>query len=368
MVYSNVLIVDSRPSLFTLRIALEQRYDVSVKHVKNTAEGLASLNDAPPDYILVNPKSIEAEITGFLKELTAQGHSVPLVIAGDDGMVRHLRTLYPHVQGCVPPTYSEGDLLPFLQKPQRSTQTGKLRGMALAERAALVQANQLLERRMQEMVTLHQIGKTVAALTDLDTILTRIVEAAVFMTRAEQGSIMLIEPDTHKLYLRAEKGLGEKRAKGFRIQINDTLIGSVVRTGNPVTLSRSHNGQDQLKVVTGYLVNALLYVPLKLRGEIIGVLGVSNQTLPQAFNEHDMRLMSALADYAALSIEVARQHKTLSRLRQDLAVVNTISATVQELRQQLATDDPTLLSALVRIENAAHILSRMAKAESPVNV
>ncbi len=368
MVYSNVLIVDSRPSLFTLRVALEQRYDVSVKHVKNTAEALTSLNDSPPDYILVNPKAIEAEVAGFLKQLSAQGHSVPLVIAGDDGMVRHLRTLYSHVRGHVPPLYSEGDLLPFLQQPQRPTQTGKLRGMALAERAALVQANQLLERRMQEMMTLHQIGKTVAALTNLDTILTRIVEAAVFMARAEQGSIMLVDSDTNRLYLRAEKGLGEKRAKGFRIQINDTLIGSVVRTGNPVALSRSYDGQDRLKVVTGYLVNALLYVPLKLRGEVIGVLGVSNQTLPQAFTEHDLRLMSALADYAALSIEVARQHKALNSLRQDLGVVNTISGTAQELRQLLATDDPTIMSALSRIENAVHILARMTETKAPVNV
>jgi GAF domain-containing protein len=135
-----------------------------------------------------------------------------------------------------------------------------------------------------------------------------------------------------------------------------------------VVLSRGHGADSRLKVVTGYLVNALLYVPLTLRGQVIGVLGVSNQTAPRAFTEHDVRLMGALADYAALAIEVARQHRNMSRLRQDLAVSHTISATVQELRQRLPTNDPVILSALARIENAAHILTRMADVEAPISV
>jgi signal transduction protein with GAF and PtsI domain len=257
--------------------------------------------------------------------------------------------------------------MPFFQQ-QQSTRTGKLRGMALAERAELIQTNQLLERRVQEVTTLHRIGKAVASLTDLDAILARIVEAAVFLLRAEESSIMLREPKTNELYLRAQKGLGEKQARGFNLKIQDTLIGSVVQTGRPVRMSKGASDDARLKVVTGYLVNALLYVPLTLRGEVIGVLGVANQTAHQAFSEHDQRLMEALADYAALAIEVARQHKALSQLRQDLAVAYTIAASVEEIHQRLATNDPNVLSALRRIEGATHILTRMAEMEAPVDV
>jgi two-component system NtrC family sensor kinase len=367
MAYSRLLIIDARSSLFTVRVALEQRYDVAVSLAKDAETGLKLTRNSPPDHILVNPKGIEAEVTKFLTQLAQMGKDTPVIVAGNDGVVGHLRSVYPHVVGHVPPVYSENDLMPFLQR-QRTTQTGRLRGMALAERAALVQANQLLERRVQEMLTLYQIGKSVASLTDLDAILARIVEAAVFLLRAEEGSIMLVDPETNELYLRAEKGLGEKQARGFNVKIQDTLIGSVVRTGRPVTMARGTSDDARLKVVTGYLVNALLYVPLTLRGQVIGVLGVANQTTPKAFSEHDQRLIEALADYAALAIEVARQHKALSRFRQDLAVAHTIAATVQELRERLATDDPHILSALRRIDGAAHILTRMAAAEASVDV
>lgn len=368
MAYASILIIDARMSLFTVRIALEQRYDVTVNHAREATAGLGLMDSSPPDYILVNPASIDAEVSRFLTQLAQTGHSTPVIVAGDKELLDNLRLVYPHIMGGVPCAYTENDLMPFLQRQQRPTQTSKLRGMALAERAALVQTNQLLERRVQEVMTLHQIGKSVAALTDLDALLARIVEAAVFLLRAEEGSIMLREPATNELYLRSEKGLGEKQAQGFHVKIEDSLIGSVVRSGRPVKMARGASQDQRLKVVTGYLVNALLYVPLTLRGQVIGVLGVSNQIAPKAFTDHDQRLMEALADYAALAIEVARQHKALARFRQDLTVSHTIAAAAQELRERLATDDPAILSLLRRIEGATHILTRMTEAETPLDV
>jgi len=367
MTQTSIVIVDGKPSLFTVRVALEQRYDMTVTHIKDPVAALESIHDSPPDYILVNRNNIRAEITEFLTQLVQMSINKPVIVAGNEQVMNELRLVYPNIAGCVPPAYSANDLVPFFQQ-QQSTRTGKLRGMALAERAALVQTNQLLERRVQEVTTLHRIGKAVASLTDLDAILARIVEAAVFLLRAEESSIMLREPNTNELYLRAQKGLGEKQARGFNLKIQDTLIGSVVQTGQPVRMAKGASDDARLKVVTGYLVNALLYVPLILRGQVIGVLGVANQTAHQAFSEHDQRLMDALADYAALAIEVARQHKTLYRLRQDLAVAHTIAASVEEMRQKLATDDPNVLSALRRIEGATHILTRMAETEAPVDV
>ncbi len=240
--------------------------------------------------------------------------------------------------------------------------------MALAERAELVKINRMLEQRVQEMMTLHQIGKAVALLTDLDEILARIVEAAVYLLRAEESSIMLRDRETNELYLRAQKGLGENQAHGFNLKIEDTLIGSVVQTKRPVRLARRNADGTPLKVATGYLVNALLYVPLTLRGNVIGVLGVANETAQRAFDEHDQLLLEALADYATLALEVARQHKDLLHWQEDVEVAHTIRATVEELRERLKTDDPAIQSALRRIDGAAHILTRISAGEAPVDV
>jgi two-component system NtrC family sensor kinase len=364
---TKVLIIDAAPSLYTVRVALEQRYNIAVSHTHDTAEGLELAQNSMPDYILVNPYSIGDDVSAFLMQIAQLERNTPVIVVGDENVMNDLRSAYKRIVGCVPSPYSESDLLPLIQA-QRPAQAGRARGMALAERAELVQINRMLEQRVQEMMTLHQIGKAVASLTDLDEILARIVEAAVYLLRAEESSIMLRDRETNELYLRAQKGLGETQAKGFNLKIEDTLIGSVVQNRRPVRLAKRNEDGTPLKVVTGYLVNALLYVPLALRGHVIGVLGVANETAQRAFNDHDQLLLEALADYATLALEVAQQHKDIQRWREELDVAHTISATVNELRERLGTDDPEVLSALHRIDGAAHILTRVADREASVDV
>jgi CheY-like chemotaxis protein len=363
-----IVIIDAESSLYTLRVALEQRYNTSVTHVSDAGAGLELVRSSPPDYILVNPHSIRSDVAEFLVDLAKLTDAIPVIIAGSEEMGTRLRSVYTQVVGCVPTPYSENDLLPFLL-PQRSTQTTQsTRGRALAERATLIQTNQLLEQRVQEMVTLYQIGKAVASLTDLDAILTRIVEAAVFLLHSDESSILLRDPHTNELFLRAQKGLGESHARGFNLKIEDTLIGSVVQTMQAVRMARGVDTDDRLKVATGYLVNALLYVPLAVRGEVIGVLGVANEKANRAFGQHDQLLLEALADYAALAIKVAHQHKELQRWREESKVALGVAESVEEIRERLATDDAEVLSALLRIEGAAHILTRLAETEAPLDV
>jgi DNA-binding NarL/FixJ family response regulator len=367
MANGSIVILDIKSNLFTVRVALEQRYDIAVNLVRNTGGALELLRNSPPDHILVNPYGLEAQVSEFLAEMAQMNLDTPVIMVGDETSANQFQAIYANVVGYVPMNYDETDLLPHIQQ-QRPMPVGKPKTMALAERAALIQANQMLEQRVQEMMTLQQIGKAVASLTDLDAILARIVEAAVFLLHAEESSIMLMDRETNELYLRSQKGLGEKQARGFNLKIQDTLIGSVVQTGRPVRMARGASQDSRLKVVTGYLVNALVYVPLTLQGQVIGVLGVANQTAHKAFNEHDQRLMEALADYAALAIEVARQHKAIVQMRQDLAVVHTIAALVDEMREYLTEDDPNVSSTLRRIDSALHILTRLAVTEAPADV
>jgi transcriptional regulator with GAF, ATPase, and Fis domain len=238
----------------------------------------------------------------------------------------------------------------------------------LAERAALVQTNQLLEQRVQEMVTLYQIGRAVASLTDLDAILARIVEAAVFLLHSDESSILLRDPKTNELFLRAQKGLGENHARGFNLKIEDTLVGSVVQTMQAVRMARGVDTDDRLKVATGYLVNALLYVPLAVRGEVIGVLGVANEKANRAFGQHDQRLLEVLGDYAALAIKVAHQHKDLQRWREESKASLGIAESVAAIRERVGTDDEEVLSALLHIEDAAQTIARLAETEAPLDV
>ncbi|MBC7249440.1 MAG: response regulator [Anaerolineae bacterium] len=179
----------------------------------------------------------------------------------------------------------------------------------------IMQVNRQLERRVKELSILYSIGKSVTALLDTEKVLSRIVEAAVYVTGAEEGSLMLVDKESGELYMRAARGLGEKYARGFRLRVEDSIAGQVVKTGRPFLES---GDAQRLKVKTGYLVKSLMYVPLKAGQEVIGVLSVDNKVSNTPFTESDLYLLSALADYAAIAIVNARLYDEVKSFSEEL--------------------------------------------------
>jgi signal transduction histidine kinase len=206
----------------------------------------------------------------------------------------------------------------------------------------VLKVNQQLENRVQELRFLYGIGRSVTSLQDLQQILNRIVEAAVYMTGAEEGSLMLIDEESGELYLRAARGLKEKRARSFRVKMKDSIAGQVVRTGRPVMIG-GQNIDDSFKVTTGYFVKALLNVPLKVMDRVIGVLAVNNKTTVKSFADRHLNLLMALADYASVAIENARLYARLSSdvdkaqasSRELEGLVKARTAALNEVQEQL---------------------------------
>ena len=190
--------------------------------------------------------------------------------------------------------------------------------MGLLGRAQLQQEFTQAKLRAEKLQTLHGIGQGIASALDLEEVLTRIVEAAVFITNAEEGSLLLLEEQTKDLVLRAQKGLGDNHARGFRIKTADSIAGEVIEAGKPQRLT---SAERVLKVVTGYIVSSILYVPVTIERKVIGVLAVDNQTPDHPFSEDDENLLQILAGYAAIALENARLREELEQKAQTLAAL-----------------------------------------------
>ncbi len=204
----------------------------------------------------------------------------------------------------------------MLQAIDRALTEVRLRAERDQLMEGLMRVNRQLERRVKELQVLYNVGKSVTALLDTEKLLNRIVEAALYITGAEEGSLLLIDKNTGDLYMRAARGVGERFARGFRIKVQDSIAGQVIRSGEPYI---SSTGDEQsIKVKTGYLVKSLVYVPLKVGSRVIGVLLVDNKVSNKPFTENDVYLLSALADYAAIAIEKARLYGAVKKFNEEL--------------------------------------------------
>lgn len=215
----------------------------------------------------------------------------------------------------------------FVAKPFEAEQMLSAVGRALAEGRRwreLIQAqdqaeesSRSLEKRLEELETLANIGQTVTAMLEVDDVLTSVVDAAVRLTGAEEGSLLLMDEESGQLYMRASKNFDEEFARTFRLQVQDSLAGQVIATGEPIVVDE---GSPQ-KIKTSYLVHSLIYVPLRARGNIIGVLGVDNRKVGHNFDQEDLTVLSAMADYAAIAIENARLYHRTEAERRKLETV-----------------------------------------------
>lgn len=173
-------------------------------------------------------------------------------------------------------------------------------------------ANETLRQRVEEMRTVMAVGQAVVKTTNLDTLLGRIVEAGTYLTGAEEGALYLVDPATNELVLRASKDPGQVYSGGQRLRVGDSIAGEVFRTGRPIVRRRS-SARPELKVKTGYLVNALVNVPLRGKRGVMGVLGVYNRSAEQSFEDRHAELLQAVADWASIAIENATLVERLER-------------------------------------------------------
>jgi two-component system, OmpR family, phosphate regulon sensor histidine kinase PhoR len=174
---------------------------------------------------------------------------------------------------------------------------------------------------LSELETLAHLGKSITSKLNPDDVLTSIVEAAVRLTGAEEGSLMLVDSNTGELYMRASKNFDQQFVQTFRVKVQDTLAGEVIRTREPILL----DANSPRKIKTSFLVHSLVFVPLMVGGRAIGLLGVDNRAAGRPLTDRDLTLMQALAEYAVIALENARRYDfSQSNLRQWEAILQQV--------------------------------------------
>ncbi len=190
----------------------------------------------------------------------------------------------------------------------------------------------LTREKMDVTDAMIQIAKAITSQLDLDDVLNQVAETARALTAAGETGIWLVDEESGELLLEAQRGIGDERVRRTRLPIGkDTLAGEALRTTKPVRASRNP-GEDEIKLKTGYFVDAVVYVPITLGGVTFGVLSAAHRETGMRFSANDERLLEAIADFAAIAIQNARQyHRTdaaLERRVKEVSALNQLTFTL----------------------------------------
>jgi signal transduction histidine kinase len=159
---------------------------------------------------------------------------------------------------------------------------------------------------------LSPLVKTIASQLTIDEVLKQALHMTVSLLGVDEASIWLVDEQTGELFLEAEQGIENEQIRHMRLSVADSLAGKVIETGKVMRASRKEGG-ERIKVKTGYLVEAVVYVPLTLGGVTFGVLLAAHRANGKRITAHEEKIVTTIADFTAVAVQNARLYEATSR-------------------------------------------------------
>jgi two-component system phosphate regulon sensor histidine kinase PhoR len=295
-----LLAMESSPTLDLLERALRSaRYGVvSIQ----SASGLKkSLQELSPALLLIAEKLGEDNGMDLALYALERFPTLPVIFyATCFNPEQMLQVLRAGLSDYINPPLRIDDIVQAIQRSQKHA-----RQMGDWVRREVRRSTESLEARVNEMDILLNLSQAITASLEIDGVLTRVVTAAVELTGAEEGLLLLQDEHTQDLYMRAGRNIDDDFARTLRLPVHDSLAGQVMETGKPISFCQDSPN----KIKTAYLVYSLIYVPIFINGRVTGVMGVDNRSANRPFSQRHELLMQILADYAAIAIQNAQLYQ-----------------------------------------------------------
>ena len=236
-------------------------------------EGLNLAMKLKPDLILLDydiPRMNGIEVLQSLKQNDA---AIPVILVTSYGSESVAVDVFRMgVRDYVPKPFEIGKLQRSIHQVLRLARVEKERDVLFVQ---LKRTNEELGQRLRELDTLYHVSKAVTTLQERDRLMERIVDAALYLTGAVDGHLILFDPDTGRPTTQVRR----QRANG--------------------TYQQPGSDQTMYTVTEGLMATT----SLKVGDKRVGSLIVSNKENRAPLNRHDQQLLRMLGDYAAIAIE-----------------------------------------------------------------
>lgn len=202
-----------------------------------------------------------------------------------------------------------------------------------------------LSNRLKELSLLSELGKTLNRFLEVDEVLDRVLESALDLLEAPEGSIMLLEPSTDALRVACAKTSSRHLVEGAVVKMGGSVAGWVAQKREPLLLT----GNAPKDMFDGFQtkdrqIPSAICVPLISQDELYGVLNVNAGPDSREFTEYDLRAVQLFAEHAALAI---RNANSFDREKQAVARLEEIDRLKSDFLASISHELKTPLTSII---------------------
>jgi len=302
-----ILVVENDPDISDLisRQALKPMgYQVVV--VDDVSAAMQQAVQSIPDLLIANLSLPGLKATDLLVALNSQGVDIPLLVISEHGQENEI--LQAFRAGAVDYLYwpaRDAEILSAVERALRHTRDART-SKQLDQK--LKSVNDTLQRKVDQLTTILELGKEVISITDQQVLFSRIVDRAVKIAEADLGWLMLRDESSKVFLLSEQHRLPPGWAKKMNQPLDDGISSLVVLSGETLLIQ----GKALEKFKISSLGKSVAVIPVKVQTEVIGILLVVRKS-ELAFGKGEQNLLEAIADFASISLVNARLFQALER-------------------------------------------------------
>ena len=164
---------------------------------------------------------------------------------------------------------------------------------------------------------LKEISTWVSSVFDLDELLELIIDTATRMVQAKASSLLLLDKKTKKLHFKVATGEKGEEVMKFEVNLGQGIAGFVAETGEPLLISDVSKDPRWYKEISesiGFETRSIACVPMKVNGDIIGVVEIIDKEDGSPIQNEDMITLTVFAELASKAIGNAQR---IDRVRKE---------------------------------------------------
>ncbi|MDD5477807.1 MAG: GAF domain-containing protein [Candidatus Omnitrophica bacterium] len=159
---------------------------------------------------------------------------------------------------------------------------------------------------VKQIEAISKVANLITSGMYLEELLRLVVQVTAEIMSSKISSLMLLDPDKKELVVKATQSISEAYNKKPNIRLGEGIAGVVARDNKPVCIldvktDGRYLNQDLAKKEG---LCSLACVPLAVKGRVIGALNCYTSK-KHKFSKHELDLLTALANQAAIAIENA---------------------------------------------------------------
>jgi GAF domain-containing protein len=160
-----------------------------------------------------------------------------------------------------------------------------------------------------------------------------IVSASASILRVERCVLLLKTPGQEYLVPRSIAGIPRGRQfDKYRQEIHDNIFSQILESGEGMIVSETRLGTERrlLRLMRRLDVRGFLAAPVKGSSGVVGVLAAATPLDGRQLSEADLKLLSVMANFAAVALENAHLVSRLDRKAKKIAAILEVSRALNE--------------------------------------